>query len=177
MLPVTKAVDIGANDGMFSELLAIQNIYTVAVDNDPEAVNNLYKKIKNSRSKLIHPLLINLDNPTPGFGFGHEERMSFVYRTKVDLVLALAIIHHLAIAKNVPFDLICKFLSRLGKILIIEFVPKEDPKINMMLQGRRDIFTNYDENHFLDAFSSKYKIIKSAEIGSSKRKLFLMEIK
>jgi hypothetical protein len=175
-IPAEKAVDLGANDGTFSEILAARNIYTISADYDSIAVNKLYKRIRETNNEKIHPLILNLSNPTPAFGFNNEERMSFVQRTKVDIVLALAVVHHLTIAKNIPFELIASFFSRLGKILIIEFVPKDDPKIKIMLEGRKDIFEAYTEENFLNAFCAHYKILGSREIGKSKRKLFFMEV-
>jgi hypothetical protein len=175
-IPAKKAVDIGANDGTFSEMLANKDIYTISADNDSLAVNNLYKKIRGTGAEKIHPLVLNLSNPTPAFGLNNEEHMSFIQRTKVDLVLALAVVHHLAIAKNIPFELIASFFSRLGNILIIEFVPKDDPKIKIMLEGRKDVFETYNEENFFKAFCTHYKILNSQAIGSSKRKMFLMEL-
>jgi hypothetical protein len=175
-IPAKKAVDIGGNDGTFSEMLANKDIYTISVDNDSLAVNNLYKKIRGTGAEKIHPLVLNLSNPTPAFGLNNEEHMSFIQRTKVDLVLALAVVHHLAIAKNIPFELIASFFSRLGNILIIEFVPKDDPKIKIMLEGRKDVFETYNEENFFKAFCTHYKILNSQAIGSSKRKMFLMEL-
>jgi 2-polyprenyl-3-methyl-5-hydroxy-6-metoxy-1,4-benzoquinol methylase len=175
-IPAKKAVDIGANDGTFSEMLANKDIYTISADNDSLAVNNLYKKIRGTGAEKIHPLVLNLSNPTPAFGLNNEEHMSFIQRTKVDIVLALAVVHHLAIAKNIPFELIASFFSRLGNILIIEFVPKDDPKIKIMLEGRKDVFETYNEENFFKAFCTHYKILNSQAIGSSKRKMFLMEL-
>jgi len=104
-----------------------------------------------------------------------EERMSFLDRTKVDLVLALAVIHHLAISKNIPFELISKLFSMLGSTLIVEFVPKEDEKIKLMLEGRKDVFFDYSEDNFLKSFMLYYKLIASEMIGTTGRKLYLME--
>jgi hypothetical protein len=169
------AIDLGANDGIFSEMLALQDIFTISSDNDGAVVNNLYNRIKKNNIKNIHPLLINLSNPTPQFGVNNEERQSFVQRTKVDLVLALAVIHHLAIGKNIPLIAISKFFSTLGKTLIVEFIPKTDEKISVMLTNRKDVFPNYTEEFFLKSFSSHFKVVKNEKIRESERKLYLME--
>lgn len=174
-IPAKTAIDLGANDGTFSEILALQNIFTISLDSDWVAVNNLYNRIKNNNLKNIHPLLINLSNPTPQFGVNNEERQSFFNRTKVDLVLALAVIHHLAIGKNIPFTSISKLFSALGKNLVIEFIPKTDEKITVMLKNRKDVFFDYTEDNFLKSFSGHFKVVKSQIISNTDRRLYLME--
>jgi 2-polyprenyl-3-methyl-5-hydroxy-6-metoxy-1,4-benzoquinol methylase len=171
-----KAIDLGANDGSFSEMLASKNIFTISADSDHSVINKLYTKIQKKGILNIHPLLINLANPTPSFGLNNLERDSFINRSNTDLVIALALIHHLAIAKNISFEEIANLFRKLGKKLIVEFIPKEDEKIKLLLAQRKDVFENYTEENFLKAFSVYYKIINSQEIGNSKRKLFLMDL-
>jgi hypothetical protein len=139
-------------------------------------VNNLYNRIKKDKIKNIHPLILDLANPTPAFGVNNRERESFISRTKTDLVMALALIHHLAIAKNIPFEDICMLFSGLGKYLIIEFVPKEDEKISIMLQHRKDIFDWYTKANFVQTFSASYHIVDQKTIADSGRTLFLMQL-
>ena len=109
---------------------------------------DLYNQIKVSGEKNIQPLIIDLSNPSPAIGVNNEERNSFIKRTNVDLALALALIHHLAIGKNIPFEMIADLFQRIGRYLIIEFVPKEDEKIQLMLTGKKDIYTSYTRRKF-----------------------------
>lgn len=174
---IKKAIDLGANDGEFSKLMANYNIEVISADADAVCINRLYKNIKNSGEKNIQPLIINLSNPTPATGFNNSERSSFIDRTKADLVLALALVHHLAIGKNIPFDLIADFFSKLGKSLMIEFVPIQDEHVQLMLSQRDNIFHHYDQEHFEKAFSNYYTLVKKEIIPGSERSLYLMHKK
>ncbi|HYM93868.1 MAG TPA: class I SAM-dependent methyltransferase [Chitinophagaceae bacterium] len=175
MKEIKTAIDLGANIGEFSKLLSKKEIKTIATDFDPYCINELYLNIKEKKLTNIQPLIVDLSNPAPGTGMNNTERYSFISRGKADLVMALALIHHLAIGKNIPFDMIAEMFSKIGPLLIIEFVPKEDEKVQLMLQMREDIFTNYHETAFSEVFQKKFSIIKQAKIEESGRTLFLMK--
>ncbi len=168
------AFDAGANDGAFSVLLAEQNIFTIAADADHYAVNKLYQQAKKGVQN-IHPLLVNLSNPSPGIGVNNWDRKSLLNRVTVDLVVALAVVHHLCIGKNIPFYLLVDLFTSLGNHLLIEFVPKEDEKVALMLTQKKDIYDWYTEEAFLAAFAKKYVIKKEQRIGASNRTLYLLE--
>lgn len=172
---IKTAIDVGANDGVFSKLLSELNIYTIATDFDPLCINNLYREIKETNKQNLQPLIIDLSNPSPAIGVNNTERQSFISRTKVDLVLALAVIHHLAIGKNIPLDKIASLLYQSGNYLIIEFVPKEDEKVQLMLKRKKDIYTHYTEQDFESAFANYFTIHHKQKVGSSRRTLYLMK--
>jgi len=171
---IKTAADLGANEGEFSRLLAERNIQTIAADFDPYCINRLYNKIKVEGRPGIQPIVIDLANPTPAIGLNNKERTSFIERTKVDLVLALALVHHLAIGKNIPFEMVAELLSRLGRKLIIEFIPREDEKIKLMLQQKKDIYTYYSEAGFASAFEKYFHVADRRVIPGSERVLYLM---
>jgi hypothetical protein len=174
MRDIQTAADLGANEGEFSKLPAEKNIHTIAADIDPYCINNLYRKIKDSREKNIQPLVIDLSNPTPAIGVNNKERSSFINRADTDLVLALALIHHLAIGKNIPLQMIADLFSRIGKKLIIEFIPKEDDKVKLMLGRKKDIYINYSEANFVKAFEKYYIVADKKVIPGSGRILYQM---
>lgn len=171
---VKLAADLGANEGEFSKLLAAKGIPVVAADSDPGCIAKLYTHIKTNREKKILPVVLDLSRPSPAIGVNNEERVSFLERSKFDLVLALALLHHLAIGKNISFEMIADMFSRAGKQLIIEFVPKEDEKIKGMLLNKKDIYTGYNEDGFTRSFEKYYSIIDKKNIPGSGRILFLM---
>ena len=171
---IKTAVDLGANDGEFSKLIALRGIDVVAADFDASCINNLYTEIKKSGIKDITPVIIDLSNPSPNIGVNNMERDSYINRTKVDLVLALAIIHHLSIGKNIPFEKAVEFFQRICCHLIIEFVPKTDEKVQLMLTDKKDIYAKYDEENFVSAFNKYFTIDAKEMIADSGRKLFLM---
>lgn len=170
-----NCIDLGANDGEFSRLLSENATSVVAVDFDANCINRLYNQIKKTGLQKIQPLIMDLAKPSPAIGVNNNERGSFVSRAKFDLALALALVHHLAIGKNMPLTLIAQFFSKISEKLIIEFVPIEDEKVQEMLANRKNIFNEYDELHFEKSFSRYFKIVKKEAIPGSRRGLYLME--
>ena len=140
--------DLGANDGTFTSISNELGMYGIAFDIDPIAVNKNYLREKKNGNKAMLPLLMDLTNPSSGLGWAHSERDSLASRGKADCLMALALIHHLAISNNVPFELLSSYFAELGKELIIEFVPKSDSKVQILLASREDIFSTYDEEGF-----------------------------
>ena len=166
-----KAVDLGANTGRFSRLAAARGMSVLACDNDDGVIEELFGAT--TGSSLV-PLVIDLVNPPGAGGWAHRERASFSDRARGDVVLALALIHHLAIGNNVPLVEIARFLGRLAPALIIEFVPKSDPQVQRLLATREDIFPSYDEEGFTEAFSSVFEIRQRQPVGDMDRTLYLM---
>jgi ribosomal protein L11 methylase PrmA len=169
--------DLGANTGYFSRVAAEQGIFTVAFDIDPLAVEQGWQDVKAKKDQKLLPLVLDLTNPSPATGWQNSERMSFLERGPVDCVMALALIHHLAISNNVPLVTLAEFFARAGKWLIIEFVPKEDSQVQRLLSTREDIFPDYNPEGFEKAFSQVYQIRAKEPIPGSKRLLYLLERK
>jgi hypothetical protein len=175
MKEIKTVADIGANEGEFSKLFAERNCQVIAADFDPWCINTLYEQIKTKSEKNILPLIVDLSHPSPAIGVNNRERDSFIDRVGTNLVLALALIHHLAIGKNIPFEMIAEMFQRMGKKLIIEFVPKEDEKVQLMLSGRKDIYTSYHEGAFVNAFERYFAVIDKKPIAGSGRILYLLQ--
>lgn len=167
--------DLGANNGEFSRLASTQGIDTVAFDIDPDAVEKNYQAVKANSEKKMLPLLLDLTNPSPAIGWENRERESLAGRGPADLVLALALIHHLAISNNVPLDRLAATFAELGRWLVIEFVPKEDSQVQRLLATREDIFDQYSQEGFERAFSLSFELVEKTPIQSSKRTLYLMK--
>jgi hypothetical protein len=168
-------IDLGGNNGEYSRIASARGITTLCIDLDPVAVEKNYLKAKTDNDQLLLPLLIDLSNPSPAIGWAHEERKSFQARFGCDTAMALALIHHLAISNNLPFESIAKFLRSICTTLIIEWVPKNDSQIVRMLSTRQDIFTNYNEATFEAKFSDYFLIAKKEKIRGSARVLYLMK--
>lgn len=166
--------DLGANTGEFSRVAAKQGIFTVSMDFDPTVVEINYRQVKSDGEKNILPLWIDLMNPTPAIGWGNSERDSLLNRPHPDTILALALVHHLAIANNLPLPMLSDFFAKLCKNLIIEFVPKTDPQTQRLLQSRQDIFPNYNQESFEKEFSKLFRIVKREELPDSDRILYFM---
>ena len=170
----TTVIDIGSNNGLYSRIAAKIGASVISVDSDPLAVENNYLSVKNNKETQITPILQNIVNPSPGIGWSNNERSSLIDRCSFELVVSLALIHHLSISNNIPFDMIAKYFSKLGYFLIIEFVPKEDSQVEKLLLFRQDIFNNYNREGFEKSFSKYYTIVKKETITGSSRTLYLM---
>ena len=167
--------DLGANIGRFSRIASSAGAHVVAWDIDPACVETNYRIVREKQETDLLPLCLDLTNPSPGLGWGGLERSSFVERGPVDAILALGLVHHLAISNNVPLAKLAIFLSLLCTYLIIEFIPKNDTQVQKLLTTREDIFPDYDVEHFEHEFDKKFHVNKSAEITETGRKLYLMQ--
>jgi hypothetical protein len=173
-----KAVlDIGANDGRFSFLAGNKGFAVIAIDNDEQCINHLYKKIKKTDATGITPLCIDITNPSPATGFNNEERASFIERIKPDVIMALALIHHLVIGKNIPLPVLAEFFHQYTTQLIIEFIPKEDEKTKLLLYNKKDIYTVYSKEGFELCFERFFTIVASKQVPGSERFIYLMNKK
>jgi hypothetical protein len=167
--------DLGANKGVFSRLAAESDAFVVSSDIDPAAVEQNYRQVKSEKRENLLPLLLDLTNPSPSIGWANQERDSFGARGPADMVLALALIHHLAISNNVPLPQLADFFASAGKWLVIEFVPKSDSQVQKLLISREDIFPQYTRAGFEEAFRQRFKICEAVSVRESERMLYLME--
>jgi hypothetical protein len=167
--------DLGANVGIFSRIASDKGIPTLSFDADHAAVERNYLQCVEKDETHILPLLLDLTNPSPSIGWENQERVSLLDRGPADTLLALALIHHLAISNNLPLDRLSGFFSGICDSLIIEFVPKSDSQVQRLLSTREDIFPDYTRRNFEDTFGSQFAIRGSATIRGTQRTLYLME--
>lgn len=174
-LSVTQAWDLGANTGVFSRLCEEQGIETTAFDLDPLCVEKMYQE-RRPRGRML-PLVLDLKNPTPGLGWNHKERMSLVKRGPVQLVLFLALIHHLALGNNnLPLSHLASFLQQITHYLIIEFVPLKDERAQLLVKTKEEpLSSRYSQTAFKKAFLQYFQICKETRIKESQRQLYLMK--
>ncbi len=167
--------DLGANTGLFSRLASDRGIETIAFDSDPGAVELAYRQAVEKGEAHLLPLLVDLTNPSPAIGWANEEREALLQRGPADAAMALALVHHLAIANNLPLGRIAEFLSRACRWLIIEFVPKSDSQVQRLLASRQDIFGDYTREAFEAEFGRYFRVRRAADIPETQRSLYLME--
>jgi ribosomal protein L11 methylase PrmA len=171
-MPRRTVWDLGANTGEFSAVATGLGYNTVAWDIDPAAVEKNYLSRRGDR--LMLPLVQDLTNPSPSLGWALQERESLISRGPVQVVMALALIHHLAIGNNVPLPKVAEFFSSLGEWLVIEFVPKEDSQVQRLLATREDVFPDYTQVRFETAFQEHYEVIQMECIADTVRTLYLL---
>jgi SAM-dependent methyltransferase len=172
-----RVVDLGSNDGSFSRIAEKLGAYVVSADIDPLAVDANWRQVKSRGETQLLPLLIDLTNPSPELGWDNSERRSFTERATADMALALALIHHLAIAGNLPLEMVAEYFASLAPRLVIEFVPKEDSQVKRLLATREDIFDDYTPAGFEAAFGQHFAILEQREVKGSARIMYLMERK
>lgn len=169
--------DLGANNGHFSRVACELGYKAVAWDIDPVAVEKNYLQLKKERQFNLLPLLLDLTNPSGAIGWSLTERDSFCERINDGVVMALALIHHLAISNNVPLTMISAFLKAIAQHVVIEFIPKSDSQVRRLLANRTDIFTEYSQEGFESAFTVDFEIVKREQIRGSERSLYLLHRK
>lgn len=167
--------DLGANNGQFSRLASERGIPTIAWDIDPSAVEQNYRGMKVAKEQNILPLLLDLTNPSPALGFANAERESLAQRGPVDMVFALALIHHLAISNNVPLPRLADFFADICRWLVVEWVPKPDSQVQKLLRSRKDIFEGYTREGFESAFGGRFHLRAAVDVRESERRLYLLE--
>ncbi|MDX2473497.1 MAG: class I SAM-dependent methyltransferase [Candidatus Krumholzibacteria bacterium] len=165
--------DVGANNGYFSRVASERGILTIASDIDPTAVEKNWLACRRGAEPNLLPLVMDLTNPSPGLGWAHSERDSFLSRGPADTVIALALIHHLCISNNVPLPRLAEFFAAAGRHLILEFVPKNDSQVKRLLASREDVFPEYHLEGVEAAFAPLFEMTKKARIAGSERTLFL----
>ena len=166
--------DLGANTGEYSRLARSTGATVVAIDGDPSAVERACRRFSADNETGILPLWIDLANPSPPQGWAHGEWPSLEARGPADLVMALALVHHLAIGNNVPLAHVADFLSRLGRRVVVEWVPKEDPQVGRLLRSREDVFAEYNEESFAAAIQKFFSVDERTPVGSTGRVLYLL---
>ena len=184
-VPFQSALDIGSNDGHFSHILsseiagikngAGEKCWVLAIDGDASCVNTLYHTIREKNSNIL-PLCIDIINPTPAIGFRNAERSSFHERVRTGLVVALALIHHLVLGRNVPLSDIPGLLAELTTgYLIIEFIPIGDEKAQELVRSKSRFHLPYDIPYFEDCFGTHFTIEEKQVIRGTERVLYLMK--
>ncbi len=173
--PASLLHDVGANTGHFSRLLASGGRYVVSHDVDEQAVELNYRETRGARRDDVLPLVLDFSNPSPPVGWALAERSSALDRMKGGTVVALALVHHLAIGNNVPLPRLASLFGSIARQLVIEFVPREDSQVARLLATRDDIFPDYHLDAFETAFSTHFRIAERHRVPGTARTLFRME--
>lgn len=166
--------DVGANTGRFSRLLAGPARYVVSHDVDEAAVEQHYVRNREHGEEGILPLVMDLTNPSPASGWGLAERLSSLDRLAGGVVVALALVHHLAIGNNVPLSMIASMFAQVAEAAVVEFVPKGDRQVRRLLATRADVFPTYTEEAFAEAFRAHFEIVRRVPVTGMDRVLFAM---
>lgn len=169
--------DLGANTGRFSAIAADLGRDVVAWDSDPGAAELHYLAIRQRGVPNVLPLLVDLANPSPGIGWANVERASFTERANADVVLALALVHHLNVGRNVRLAMIVELLATLAPQTIVEYVPESDPMVQRLLAPHRDHQPYPAIETFRDVFRARFQILEEIPVEDSARRLLRLSRK
>jgi SAM-dependent methyltransferase len=165
--------DVGCNNGRHARIAAEGARHVVAIDADQGPVELLYRELRDAGDGKILPLTMNIADPSPGLGWRGLERKPLLERGRPDLVLALALVHHLAIGSNVPVMEIVDWLATLGGALVIEFPTREDPMVQKLLaRKRKGLHTDYEREFFERCLHEAFDVRRSERLGSDTRILY-----
>jgi 2-polyprenyl-3-methyl-5-hydroxy-6-metoxy-1,4-benzoquinol methylase len=173
-----KVLDVGCNTGYFSKLAAKMKSQVVAIDYDPAVIENLYQEARKENLDIL-PLVVNLTRPSPSLGWRNRETWSFLDRAvqKFDLVLMLAVIHHMIVTDRIPMEEIAELAAKITKKwVVIEFVEASDPKF-IELQRGRDFYKNITFEYFQKCFEKHFTFeeISSADYHPTRRLVLLQK--
>ena len=172
----SMVLDLGANDGRFSRVaIAAGAMRAVAVDGDPLVVDRLYRELRSASDHSILPLVLDLTDPSAAHGWRGRERASFTDRIRPDLVLCLAVVHHLAISETVPFGLIAAQLADFGCPVLVEVPHRQDPMVQKLLARKRaGLFDHYDVANWEAAIGERFSVTERVLLPSGHRTLYLL---
>jgi SAM-dependent methyltransferase len=164
--------DIGCNTGTYSRLSSEHADYVLALDGDHLALDRLYAELKQEGNQQILPLFADVADPTPGLGWKGLERRPLGDRGTPDLILALALIHHLIIGRNIPLNDLIEWLAQFGSDLVIEFVGHDDPMVKRLLRNRTGQSIEYSAEALELALTKYFGSVTQETLESGTRTLY-----
>ncbi|HRE33318.1 MAG TPA: hypothetical protein PLD88_15190, partial [Candidatus Berkiella sp.] len=170
-------LDLGCNKGFYSELALMNGARAViGIDSDPHACNEAFAR-SSEKNLQLNVLQMDLTNPSSYQGWRSKEFQSLGNRLHADGMIALALLHHFVLGKNIPMASAIDYLIEQSPQGIIEFVDKADMQVQKMLQFREDIFADYTMQDFLDCVNKKAQVIEKKHIGDNRTLIWYKRIK
>ena len=168
--------DVGANTGAMAQIAAQSAGLVIAVDSDHDAIELLYRKLRAAdEPQNIVPLVMDLANPSPDQGWAGRERSAFDARRRPDMVLCLALIHHLRVSANIPLALLLEWLHGLRATVIIEFVEREDEMFRRLLANKDEQYSDYTAQNFHCEVARRFTICERLRLKHGLRELLLLK--
>jgi len=168
-------VDLGCNDGRYARLAAERGAAVVALDADRQVVDRLYRDLRRTGgdlSRSIVPLVSDLADPSPRLGWGLEERAALEDRVRPDLVLSLALIHHLVIGRNIPIASYLDALAAMAPEVVLEIPHRDDPMVQRLLSAKPDdTHTDYDVPRIADLVRARFDVVAEEVLPGGTRTL------
>jgi|26BtaG_2_1085354.scaffolds.fasta_scaffold03431_3 hypothetical protein len=159
---IRNCLEIGANQGVFLEyILNSTDIhYGIGVDYDEGAIDKMYLSNKDNtkiQAVLANPFTPDLSDYYP----------SFYERFKSDLVIGMAVTHHLILTQKIDISYIVnKFHSLTNNYLIIEFMPLGLYSGDEFNIPELPFF--YNEDWFIRNIKNKFNIISRRHVEKNR---------
>jgi len=168
-------LDLGCNTGRFSRLAARAGARVVAVDGDSACVDRLWQQAAREQLDIL-PLVMDLGRPSPSLGWEYGEEIPFLERTRgrFDMVLALALVHHLLVRERIPLERIISHLSdQTTRWLLVEWVPFDDPQFRRLAGPNAPLYAELTTARFERALESRFDIAARRRLDGGSRCLYL----
>ncbi len=168
-------LDLGCNQGEYSQLASSLGLKVVATDFDENSLIKLESKISNTN---ISVSLLNICQPTPAIGWDNREHISFLEKAKnhFEIVLCLGLIHHMLVTERIPLNFIIDTLaSCTNRFLLIEWVDPDDEKFKEISSYEEDLYSFLSSTYFESLITTKFKIINKLKLQQAKRYLYHLE--
>jgi hypothetical protein len=164
--------DIGCNTGTYSRIAAEHSGYVVAMDSDHLAVERFFQELRAEKNNKILPLVMNIADASPNLGWRGLERKELVDRGKPDMTLCLALIHHVVISANIPLKEFIDWIASMTNELVIEFVDKRDPMVQILLRNKEDQYAEYEQGFFEKCLHDRFASVRGEGLSSGTRMLY-----
>ena len=169
-----QVLDLGCNTGVYSYLAAGSGARVIAIDQDHDAIEMLYRRLR-QQPATITPMVADLSNPSPGVGFRNAERDPLLSRVESDLVFALALLHHLLVSANLSLEAARDLLFDLSRDhVVLEFVPSDDPMFRRLLRFRAEDFSWLTLDGCRAVLQQRFTVVEEHPVPGTPRTLLFL---
>ena len=170
-------LDVGCNTGELSIVLANAGCAVVSIDSNAQVVEHLWTRARHERLDIL-PLVVDIADPTPARGWANRERPSFLDRAvgQFDVVVAMAVVHHLFVTAGVPVDKIIGLFADLSRgVVVLEFVPPSDAHFQQLARGRDALYAGLTRASFEAALEERFRVLRAVELPVDQRVAYVLE--
>jgi hypothetical protein len=164
-----RVLDLGANDGHFSEEAAASGAMAIAVDGDEPVLDALYRK-----GSPVSIVLSDLTNPSPSQGWAGSERPGLLQRASPDLVVAYGLIHHLIYSASIPPASVLDWLADFGCPVVLEFVSPGDEMVATLTANKleSELHPGRSQSEFEAEVGTRFDTLQTRALGEGVRVLY-----
>lgn len=166
--------DLGCNTGRFSRMAEKYADYVVAVDADHASIERLYCSLRASGSTKVLPLVLDVTDPSPNLGWRGRERRAMLDRGRPDLVLSLALVHHLVITSNIPLEDVVQWFHDFGGEVVVEFPTRDDEMVQRLLRNKDQAYEDYRTEHFDRCLMEYFELHQRLVLPSGRRIMYYL---